>query len=127
MKLTQAEMNTLRQCWLMTEGKAWEPRRGTNSKGIKRLVEAGYIRVVDGRCGFELLKDAMVDWTEAGRAALAASSVKPLELFDPKDEEAIKWITENLSGLRRDDGSIEYTLVAVVRAFQAGKHEAADS
>jgi hypothetical protein len=55
------------------------------------------------------------------RGPFESSATKPLELLDPTDDEAIEWVTKNLSGVRRDSGVIEYTLGAVVRAFQAGK------
>ena len=50
----------------------------------------------------------------------APAPVKPLELLDPADDEAMDWITSNLMAIRRDNGSMEYGLTAVVRAFQAG-------
>lgn len=48
-------------------------------------------------------------------------AVKPLELLDPADDEAIAWVSQNLCAIRRDDGSLHYGLTAVVRAFQAGR------
>lgn len=53
--------------------------------------------------------------------SVSRPAVKGLELLDPKDDEAFEWVTHNLHGLRRDDGMLEYTLVAVVQAYQAGK------
>jgi hypothetical protein len=47
--------------------------------------------------------------------------LRPLELLDPNDDEAMDWVTKNLSAVRRDNGSLEYGLTAVVRAYQAGK------
>lgn len=47
--------------------------------------------------------------------------VRPLELLDRADDEAIEWITSNLTAIRRDDGSLHYNLTQIVRAFQAGK------
>lgn len=70
-KLSERDMATLRECWRRSPGKAWEPNGGTSSNIIRRFVDAGYLRIVDGRCGFERFKDAMVTWTEAGRSALA--------------------------------------------------------
>lgn len=67
--LSDREQATLAECWRRSGGKAWEPRGGTNTLSVRKYVEAGYLKVVNGRCGFELLKDAMVDWTEAGRTA----------------------------------------------------------
>lgn len=76
MALTDADRRTLNECWRRSPGKAWEPRGGTDTPIIRRFVAAGYLRVVDGRCGFELLKDAMVTWTDAGRAALATGEAR---------------------------------------------------
>ena len=61
--------------------RAWEPRE-LNSPGILRLIQAGYLRVIDGRCGCEIVKDALVEWTEAGVFATQA-----LWGFDPQTKE----------------------------------------
>jgi hypothetical protein len=59
---------------------------------------------------------------EAGETAPApVQHVRPLELLDPADDEAIEWVTKNLMAIRRDNGDMHYDLTAVVRAFQAGK------
>lgn len=47
--------------------------------------------------------------------------VKPLKLFDPADDEAMEWITRNLTAIRRDNGALHYDLTQVVRAYQAGR------
>lgn len=65
--LTDAEFEIVKKCWRHSPAQAWEPRGGTRTPNIRRLVEAGYLRVVDGICGFERLKDAMVTWTEPAR------------------------------------------------------------
>nr|WP_312970655.1 hypothetical protein [Brucella intermedia] len=70
MKLTEREMSVLRTCFEQFGAKGWEPRGGTNTPIIRKFVETGYLKVIDGRCGFERLKDAMVTFTEAGRQAL---------------------------------------------------------
>lgn len=49
------------------------------------------------------------------------SNLRPLELLDRADYEAIEWVTSNLTAIRRDDGSLHYNLTQIVRAFQAGK------
>lgn len=48
-------------------------------------------------------------------------NLRPLELLDRADDEAIEWVTSNLTAIRRDDGSLHYNLTQIVRAFQAGK------
>lgn len=53
-----------------------------------------------------------------------AESVRPLQLLDRADDEAFSWVTNNLCAVRRDNGSMEYGLHAVIRAFQAGKSSA---
>lgn len=70
MKLTERELSVLRTCFERFGAKGWEPRGGTNTPIIRKFVETGYLKIIDGRCGFERLKDAMVTFTEAGRTAL---------------------------------------------------------
>ena len=53
-------------------------------------------------------------------ATKAQTDIRPLELFDQRDEEAIEWVTRNLMAIRRDDGALHYSLTQVIRAFQAG-------
>lgn len=53
-----------------------------------------------------------------------AEAVRPLQLLDRADDEAFSWVTNNLCAVRRDNGSMEYGLHAVIRAFQAGKSSA---
>lgn len=55
-----------------TGGQAWEPRIHTN-EFIEWMLREGYVRRVDGRCGFEAFKDSMLAWTDAARAALATA------------------------------------------------------
>lgn len=38
-------------------------------------IEGGFLRRVDGRCGFERIKDTHVAWTQAGALALQAYPV----------------------------------------------------
>ncbi|SCB30748.1 hypothetical protein GA0061101_106151 [Rhizobium lusitanum] len=44
-----------------------------------------------------------------------------LKLFDKADDEALSWVTTNLTALRKDNGMLQYDLTDVVRAFQAGR------
>ncbi len=53
----------------VVEPNAWEPADPRHPV-INQLVEAGYLRRVHGRCGFEAFKESMVKWTEAGRVAV---------------------------------------------------------
>jgi hypothetical protein len=69
--LSEKQMEVLRECWRRSPGKAWEPQGGTATPLIRKFIEAGYLRAVDGRCGFEKFKDSMVTWTEAGKAAMS--------------------------------------------------------
>lgn len=59
---------TIAELWAKTEGRAWEPPQPRHPL-VERLIHQGYARRVDGRCGFEAMKDAMLTWTEAGKAA----------------------------------------------------------
>lgn len=60
---------SLRRLYEITGGKAWEPPEPNHPK-VVALIDAGYVRRVDGRCGFERFKDSMLAWTDAGRAAI---------------------------------------------------------
>jgi len=53
-----------------TNGRAFEPNVGTENATFRRLIEQGYLRLVDGRCGFERIKDGLAQWTEAAHMAL---------------------------------------------------------
>lgn len=67
-ELNTREMATLRQLWDGTKGKAWEPGKlAATDARFDPYVRAGYLKRVDGRCGFERFKDSMLAWTEAGR------------------------------------------------------------
>lgn len=66
-EITQTQLEKL---WRMSEGKGWEPKGGTDLPLIQSAVKKGFLRVVDGRCGFERFKDSHVVWTEAARTAL---------------------------------------------------------
>jgi hypothetical protein len=56
--------------WTRSGGKCWSPRNPNNPR-IVQLIEAGYLRRSDGRCGFERFKDSHVVWTDAARLAFA--------------------------------------------------------
>jgi hypothetical protein len=61
---------------------------------------------------------------ETPAAPSPQADVRPLELLDRADDEAIEWVTSNCMAIRRDDGSFHYNLSQIVRAFQAGKASA---
>lgn len=67
------DFERVHRIWKAVDGKAWEPP-DPHSPFIDEMIEAGYIRRCNMRCGFELLKDAGVTWTEAGRMAMALAS-----------------------------------------------------
>lgn len=69
--MTEADANLLAKCWEKSGGRAWEPR-DPKSPFFDRMIEAGYLRREDGRCGFEAFKDSHITWTEAGRDKFAA-------------------------------------------------------
>lgn len=65
----------VRLLWERSKGKAFEPVQH-DSKGVLWLIENGFMKRVDGRCGFEAFKDSMLAWTPAGRAALSKAEGK---------------------------------------------------
>jgi hypothetical protein len=54
-----------------SNGQAWEPP-APNHPWLVKLIDAGYLKRCDMRCGFEAFKDSGVTWTQAGRDAIAA-------------------------------------------------------
>ena len=70
--LRQRDQRWLKQLWEKTKGKAWEPP-DLRHDFFERMIAAGYLKRVDGRCGFEAFKDAMIAWTDAGRAAMRSN------------------------------------------------------
>lgn len=62
-KLTEAERKVLSSPRI--DHRAWEPRDPFHPV-LNHLVEGGLATRVDGRCGFEMLKDAMVKLTPLG-------------------------------------------------------------
>lgn len=71
--LTGEDEAVLRKAFVHSGGRAWEPANPAHSF-FDRAIHAGYLRRVDGRFGFERFKDSMVDWTDAGRAAIAKAT-----------------------------------------------------
>lgn len=64
------------QLWERSGGKSWEPPDPQN-KHVIWLIDNGFVRRVDGRCGFEAFKDSMLTWTIAAKAVFQrASGVK---------------------------------------------------
>lgn len=47
----------------------WEPP-DIKSAPIKWAVSEGYLRITNARCGFELIPDAFVVWTDAGKRVM---------------------------------------------------------
>ncbi len=70
MSEVEISQTQLEKLWRRTSGKGWEPASGTQNPLIQSAVKKGYLRIVDGRCGFERFKDSHVVWTEAARTAL---------------------------------------------------------
>lgn len=64
------DFDSLRKLFERTGGKAWEPPT-PNYPWIVKMIEAGYLRRCDMRCGFEAFKDAGLTFTDAGRRMLA--------------------------------------------------------
>ena len=60
--------------WQITGGHAWEPPQPQHPL-ILELIAEGYVKRVDGRCGFERFKDSHLAWTAAARAALSPKAM----------------------------------------------------
>jgi len=70
---------------------AWEPPE-PNHPTIIKLIDAGYLRRCDMRCGFERFRDTGVKWTEAGLAV-----VRPQIDWKQRAEAAIDAAEKHLS------------------------------
>ncbi len=71
--MNPADLRLLRLLFAKNDGNPWEPP-STDHPFFDRAIYAGYLRRVDGRCGFERFKDSHVCFTEAGKAALTRST-----------------------------------------------------
>ena len=69
--LSEQDREQLHKVWKLTGGRAWEPK-DPRLPVITRMVDEGYIKRVDGRVGFELIRNGMLSWTDAGRQAMLA-------------------------------------------------------
>ena len=70
--ISDCDRRCLVKMWKGTKGEAWEPGNPKHEL-FDRLIAAGYLKRVDGRCGFERFKESMIAWTNAGREAMEAS------------------------------------------------------
>lgn len=73
-ELTQKDREQLLILFEKSNGQAWEPP-APNYPWLVKLIDAGYLKRCDMRCGFEAFKDSGVTWTQAGRDAIAAMKV----------------------------------------------------
>lgn len=69
--ISDKDMETLVECFRRSEGNGWEPQNPRHPF-FDRMIEAGYLRRSDGRCGFERFKDSHIVFTDAGREAITA-------------------------------------------------------
>lgn len=72
-ELEKRYINVLTKGWERGLYNGWEPP-DVRSPVIVWAVENGFLRVTDARCGFELIKDAFVVWTAAGKLAMESMS-----------------------------------------------------
>jgi hypothetical protein len=103
-----ADLRGLRTLWEKTGGRAWEPP-APGYPWIVRMIEAGFVRRVDMRCGFEAMKDAGLAFTDAGRRVLA---------IEPELRDALRMTTEALAGDCTDKKAVA-TALAVGNAALA--------
>lgn len=68
-ELEKKYLEVLKVGWNRGLIKGWEPP-DIKSPVIVWAVKEGYLRITDARCGFELMKDAFVVWTAAGKLAM---------------------------------------------------------
>ena len=67
--LSETRLAALRKAW-KTHPNGWEPPGGTQNPYVEELVKSGFVRITDGRCGFECFKDSFLVWTQAGKIAM---------------------------------------------------------
>lgn len=107
-EITQKDKDHLLILFAKTKGEAWEPPV-PKFPWLITLIEAGYLKRCDMRCGFEAFKDSGVTWTEAGRQAVQSI----------RFEEALKLVCD-WSGNDPERGN---TVIALgVRAILAGEN-----
>lgn len=81
--LTVIRSDSLRRIWRETGGRPWAPRNPTGPQ-VALFVATGWVRRIDGRCGFERLPEAMLEWTVAGKFAMRAwDAVEAAQAADP--------------------------------------------
>lgn len=61
----------VRRLWDKTGGVSFEPL-DPSAPQVDALIAAGWVRRCDGRCGFELLRDAMLAWTDTAKDVMAS-------------------------------------------------------
>lgn len=66
--MTEITTGQVRRLYAKTGGRAWEPP-DPNEPACQALVDGGWVVRVDGRCGYEMIRDAMLKWTDAAHAA----------------------------------------------------------
>lgn len=70
MSIDPKDVVRLRKLHARYGSKAWEPGNPFHP-WIDTMIEAGFLRRLDGRCGFEAFKDAMLIFTQAGHMAMS--------------------------------------------------------
>lgn len=66
-------LRAMRKTYERSSGKPFEQRCSNDHPLIKWGVEQGYWRIVDGRCGFEMIRDCMLTWTAAAHHAFKSN------------------------------------------------------
>jgi hypothetical protein len=73
-RLTFSDKQALVAVWRLSAGKAWEPQNPQHPF-FERAIRAGYLYRLDGRFGYERIKDAYIGWTDAGIDAMESALI----------------------------------------------------
>lgn len=72
--MTDDDRKIMRRLFDRYDTKGWEPQE-RNHPFIVRAIAAGYLRRLNGRCGFEAFRDSHIAFTEAGAEAMAGAAI----------------------------------------------------
>jgi cold shock CspA family protein len=67
--ISHDDLQLLKRLWKEYHETPWEPAN-PYMKFFDRMIEIGFIRRMDGRIGFEKMKDIFIQFTEVGQDAM---------------------------------------------------------